>query len=206
MIVYKEMEQRSNEWFKLRLGTITGTRLKEVFKSNNLPLIDELIAEELTGLTPPPIYVNDAMQRGIDLEPVAMELYIKETFVEVETPAFVRHSDLDFIGFSPDGLVKEDDKYVGGVEIKCPSSKKHIEYIRINKIPNEYKYQVISYFINCPDLEYVDFISYDDRVKIKPLHIVRVTRDEMLVELQDTIKGINKFNEKRAKYFKQITE
>ena len=33
MKVYKEMEQRSPEWFKLRLGTITGTRLKEVFKS-----------------------------------------------------------------------------------------------------------------------------------------------------------------------------
>ena len=28
MKVYKEMEQRSPEWFKLRLGTITGTRLK----------------------------------------------------------------------------------------------------------------------------------------------------------------------------------
>ena len=206
MIVYKEMEQRSDDWFKLRLGTITGTRLKDVFKSNNLPLIDELIAEELTGLTPPPIYVNDAMQRGIDLEPIAMDSYIKREFAEVETPAFVRNSDIDFLGFSPDGLVKKDDKYVGGVEIKCPSSKKHIEYIRTNKVPNEYKYQVLSYFINCEDLEYVDFISYDDRVAFKPMNVVRVTRVEWADMIDETVAGINKFNEKREKYFKQITE
>jgi putative phage-type endonuclease len=205
MIVYKEMEQRSEEWLQLRLGTITGTRLKDVFKSNNLPLIDELIAEELTGLVPPPVFVNDAMQRGIDLEPVAMDLYIKENFVEVETPAFVRHSDIEFLGFSPDGLVKEDDKYIGGVEIKCPSSKKHIEYIRINRIPNEYKYQILSYFINT-EVDYVDFISYDDRVTVKPFHCVRVTREDYQEEIDKTVEGINKFNEKRNKYFKEITE
>lgn len=205
MKVYKEMEQRSPEWFKLRLGTITGTRLKEVFKSNNLPLIDELIAEELTGLVPPPIYVNDAMQRGIDLEPIAMQEYIKREFAEVETPAFVRHSEIDFLGFSPDGLVKEKDKYVGGVEIKCPSSKKHIEYIRINRIPNEYKYQILSYFINA-GVDYVDFISYDDRVTIKPFHCVRVTRADYQEEIDKTLEGLEKFNEKRNKYFKDIAE
>ena len=207
MIVYKEMEQRSDEWFKLRLATITGTRLKDVFKSNNLPLIDELLAEELTGLTPPPIYVNDAMQRGIDLEPVAMALYQELNFAIVSLPAFVLNTEIDFLGFSPDGLViGKDDKYVGGVEIKCPSSKKHIEYIRTNKIPNEYKYQILSYFINCEDLEYVDFISYDDRCTFKPMHILRVTREEYSDSIAETIEGINKFNEKRAKYFKQITE
>jgi putative phage-type endonuclease len=205
MIVYREMEQRSEEWLQLRLGTITGTRLKDVFKSNNLSLIDELIAEELTGLVPPPVFVNDAMQRGIDLEPVAMDLYIKENFVEVETPAFVRHSDIEFLGFSPDGLVKEGDKYIGGVEIKCPSSKKHIEYIRINRIPNEYKYQILSYFINT-EVDYVDFISYDDRVTVKPFHCVRVTREDYQEEIDKTVEGINKFNEKRNKYFKEITE
>jgi hypothetical protein len=36
-----DVEQGSQEWLRMRLGKITGTRLKEVFKSDNLPLIDE---------------------------------------------------------------------------------------------------------------------------------------------------------------------
>jgi hypothetical protein len=39
------VEQGSLEWLKLRLGKITGTRLKEVFKSDNLPLVYKMIAE-----------------------------------------------------------------------------------------------------------------------------------------------------------------
>ena len=38
------------------------------------------------------------------------------------------------------------------------------------------------------------------------MHILRVTREEYSDSIAETIEGINKFNEKRAKYFKQITE
>ena len=40
-----DVKQRTPEWLKLRLGKITGTRLKEVFKKDDLPLIDTMIAE-----------------------------------------------------------------------------------------------------------------------------------------------------------------
>ena len=36
-----EVEQGSIEWLKMRLGKVTGTRLKNVFKTDNLTLIDE---------------------------------------------------------------------------------------------------------------------------------------------------------------------
>lgn len=49
MIVYKDVEQGSQEWHNLRLATVTGTRLKDLVKPSNLSLMDELIAEELTG-------------------------------------------------------------------------------------------------------------------------------------------------------------
>ncbi len=144
------------------------------------------------------------MQRGIDLEPIAMEEYCSKEFAVVETPAFIKNKEIDFLGISPDGLIKSEGKYIGGVEIKCPSSKKHIEYIRINRVPNEYKYQVLAYFINCPDLEYVDFVSYDDRVTVKPFHCVRVTRDELKKDIEEAIEGIHKFNKKREEYLNKI--
>ena len=45
-----DLPQRSQEWFEARLGVITGSRAKQVFAKNNLPFIDELIAERLTGV------------------------------------------------------------------------------------------------------------------------------------------------------------
>ena len=42
------LQQRSEEWFKARLGVITGSRASNVFKSNNLTLVDEMIAERMT--------------------------------------------------------------------------------------------------------------------------------------------------------------
>ena len=45
----KNVEQRSREWFEMRLGVITGSRCANVFKSANLSFVDELIAERLSG-------------------------------------------------------------------------------------------------------------------------------------------------------------
>ena len=45
MNLVKDLEQRTDEWRAIRKGSIGGTRVKSVFAKNNLPLIDELIAE-----------------------------------------------------------------------------------------------------------------------------------------------------------------
>ena len=44
----KNVEQRTREWFEMRLGVITGSRCANIFKSNNLSFMDELIAERLS--------------------------------------------------------------------------------------------------------------------------------------------------------------
>jgi hypothetical protein len=128
MIEFHEVEQRTEEWRELRIGKITGTRLKDVFKSNNLTLVDELISERLTGRVDE-IYVNEAMQRGIDLEPLGFEAYTEKTGEHCHEIGFVTNSKYPECGLSPDGFVSNN----GAIELKCPSSKKHIEYIRTNK-------------------------------------------------------------------------
>lgn len=197
-VKYHEVQQRTDEWRRLRLGKITGTRLKEIFKSNNLPLVDELISERLTGRVDE-IYVNDAMQRGIDMEPIGIEAYEKKAGVKVHEMGFVTNENYPECGLSPDGFIGSK----GAIELKCPGSKKHIEYIRTNKLPAQYKYQVTMYFLMCEDLEYLDFVSFDPRVKIKPLHILRVNRDE--IDLETARAELTKFCDKLTKYYDQVT-
>jgi putative phage-type endonuclease len=199
-IKFHQVEQRSEEWRELRLGKITGTRLKAVLAKNNLPLIDELIAEKLTEQVEE-VYVNEAMQRGIDMEPIGFEAYTAETNQEVHEIGFVTNSDYGHCGLSPDGFIGSN----GAIELKCPSSKVHIEYVRTNKVPAKYRPQVLMYLIMCPDLEWVDFVSFDPRVTIKPINIVRTNRADILDELETVKAELDKFCEKLDKYFDLIT-
>ena len=50
--------QGSHEWHQLRLGKITGSRLKKMMAKDNLALIDELIAEEQVGIADDDARVN----------------------------------------------------------------------------------------------------------------------------------------------------
>ena len=194
-----ELQQRSKEWFEARLGVITGSRAKSVFAKNNLPFIDELIAERMTG-TIPESFASDAMKHGILFEPEAIRVYEETTKNKVEEIGFCLHDKYPFIAVSPDGLVKVDGKYQGAVEVKCPSSKKHIEYIRIGRVPAEYKAQVLHYFVVVDDLQWLDFVTYDPRMKSHKINVHRVHRNEIQEEVDAALAAYLKFYDKLLKY------
>ncbi len=195
-----EVEQDSQEWLRMRLGKITGTRLKEVFKSDNLPLIDEMISE-IVSEEIEETYINKEMQRGKELEPIVRDLYSEITNTEIKEVGFCISEDNDYLALSPDGFTND---FKGAIEIKCPNTKTHVKYIRQNQIPNEYKYQIYCYFLVNTDLEWLDFISFDNRFKAKPMFKIRVTRNEILDELNKTNDELNKFITKFEKYYKQV--
>ena len=195
-----KVQQRSLEWFEARLGKVTGTRLKNVFKSDNLSLIDELIAETVSQEIEES-YVNEAMQRGIDYEPIAMAEFQRRFYTEIEDVGFCISEEHDILGLSPDGFSKDRKT---AVEIKCPSTKAHVKFIRQNKLPNEYKYQVYCYFIVNPKLEVLHFVSYDDRFNVKPFHSIEITRESITDELKATTEGLIKFQEKYLKIYKEV--
>lgn len=198
-----EVEQGSKDWLNLRLGRITGTRLKEVFKADNLSLIDELIAEVEVGEVEE-TFVNSAMQRGKDLEPVVKSIYTQVKETELDELGFcVSEKYKDIIGLSPDAFTKDR---LGAVEVKCPNTKTHVKYIRMNVIPREYIHQVYMYFIVNEKLEWLDFVSFDNRFKIRPMFVKRVTRNEIEQELEEIEKGLDKFLIKLAKYKQQIID
>lgn len=194
------VDQGSIEWFDLRLAKVTGTSFKNVFGSDNLSLIDRLIAEsETRESSEDEMYVSDDMQRGIDLEPVARKEYEKYTKTKVTQVGFLQHDELfDWFGLSSDGLVYIKKNLVGAVEIKCPTTKIHVKRIRQNQLPNDYKYQVKAHFIVSDEIQWVDFISYDPRFLKRPLFIHRTTREEVAEEIAEMK---NKMFEFQSKYY-----
>lgn len=199
MNLIKELEQRTDEWKQIRKGSIGGTRVKAVMAKNNLPLIDELIAEKHTELIEE-TFVNDAMQRGIDLEPFAISEFEDRSELTVDTFGLVTNEGFPGCHLSPDGLVLDVTGVpMFGVEVKCPSTKKHVEYIRTNRVPAEYKFQVYHYFTICDTIESMFFVSYDPRFEARPFHMVQLNREDIAEDLEAFKSGLLKFIDKLNK-------
>jgi hypothetical protein len=204
MKIFRDIEQGSPEWFKLKLGKVTGTRMKELRSSNNLGLVDELIAEMISEQIAE-VKTSEAMQRGSDMEPIARRAYEEYIECKVDQVGFLQSSEYDWFGLSPDGLISENGIYTKGVEIKCPNTDTHVKYIRQATVPAEHRDQVLSYFIVNPDLIEHDFVSYDNRFLIKPLHIVNTRREDVKDELVEIKIEMEKFWKKFQKYYNLIT-
>jgi hypothetical protein len=59
------------------------------------------------------------------------------------------------------------------------------------------------YFLMDEGIDWVDFVSFDPRVKLKPLHVLTISRADL--ELDQIEIELRKFCEKWAKYYDQIT-
>lgn len=172
------MEQRSEEWFKARLGKVTASRVADVLakiktgeSASRRNYKIQLVSERLTG-EKQETYINQAMQDGIDRELYARERYVQQ-FGEVEEVGFIQHSTLE-AGASPDGLVGED----GIIEIKCPLGTTHTETLMTQEVPSKYIPQ-IQWQLRCTGRKWCDFISYNPMFpEHLQLFVKRVEADE----------------------------
>lgn len=189
--------QGSIEWHRARSGRVTGTSLKQAVSKNNMTLLYELIAERMTE--PEIIEINSpAVLRGKELEPIALRKYSQRSGINFEQTGMLISDEIDWFGLSPDAVVREGGHIIGGLEIKCPSSKKHVEYLIRRCVPTDYFYQVIAPFIVSPTIEWWDFVSFDDRNYEYSLFNIRVSRDEVADKITETratlIAFLNKVN------------
>ena len=154
------MEQRSEEWFKARLGKVTASRVADILakiksgeSASRRNYKIQLVSERLTG-EKQETYINQAMQDGIDREFYARERYVQQ-FGEVEEVGFIQHPTLE-AGASPDGMVGED----GIIEIKCPMGTTHTETLMSQDVPSKYMPQ-IQFQLLCTGRKWCDFVSYN---------------------------------------------
>lgn len=191
------IDQRSEEWFAIRAGKITASRMHDVMLERDLepfksgprkgqdkpppkPLLDyahQLAAERLTG-RPRKQAHGRALTWGRDVEPAAVAAYQAETGEIVELSEFVKHPKYDFIGASPDFLVGND----GGGEIKSPeSSEVHLETL-LTGLPPEHIEQIQG-GLWVTDREWWDFVSYHPDFPEKyRLYIQRVPRNDEYIQ------------------------
>ena len=184
------MEQRTDEWFAARLGKVTASRIGDImaktksgYGAARKNYMAQLLCERLTGMREE-TFVSAAMQRGTDLEAKARATYILTNGDLVEEIGFVEHPNIEMSGASPDGLVNDD----GLIEIKCPNTATHLEFIRTKKPKSEYILQM-QWQMACTGRSWCDFVSYDDRLPEKfAFYSIRLKRDDDLIkEIEDEV-------------------
>lgn len=183
-------QEEHEEWLHFRRGKITGTRLKDVIVKRGTGKkigFYELIAEKL-GL--PPENEENPMERGSLLEQEAISTFEEVVGKKVDTTKRIwMRDDDENIAISPDGVISKTE----AVEVKCLSSARHIEAYLTKKVPSEYEYQVLQYFIVNDNLKKLHLVFFDPRffaMKKKGLDFfeIVITRKELKEQIEEVLK------------------
>lgn len=184
------MDQHSNEWFSARLGKVTASKVKDVMSKGrgSAPSVTrqnymmQLLCERLTGKREEG-FTSAAMQRGTELEPVARSAYELDKGVMISEAGLILHPSIEGFGASPDGLILSAR---GGLEIKCPNTATHVATIQSGKHDTQYEWQMFAQMA-CADLEWVDFVTFDDRLPDELQYACfRLERDEARIRQMET--------------------
>ena len=192
------MIQGSEEWHAARLGSVTASRVSDVmaktktgYSASRTNYMMELLCQRLTGKREEG-FTSAAMQRGTELESSARSVYEAENGVIVIECGLVQHSTIAMFAASPDGIIGSD----GLLEIKCPNTSTHIDFLRTGKPDGKYQLQMLAQMA-CTGRKWCDFVSFDDRLPAQLQYSkVRFERDdirinEMLVEIEKFLHELN---------------
>jgi putative phage-type endonuclease len=182
--IIRDIAQGSPEWMALRVGKIGGSRIADLLTEGRggaesltkRKYKNELIRERLTGRKLD-TYKTPAMQRGIDLEPMARAWYEVKYNTFVDQVAIVLHPSIDGGQCSPDGIVEATNSLI---EIKIPNPENHLDnYLTGGKQLEQY-YDQVQWQLACmPEKEFCDLVSYDPEM---PDHlqgfVKRIYRDD----------------------------
>jgi hypothetical protein len=118
------------------------------------------------------------MEWGTQTEPQAKAAYAAKTGILVEDVGFIDHPTVAMSGASPDGFAEE-----GLIEVKCPNTATHLEYVLAELPPLKYFTQM-QWQMACTGRPWCDFVSFDPRLPERlQLLIVRVPRDDVYIAM-----------------------
>jgi putative phage-type endonuclease len=191
------MEQRSDEWFAIKKGKASASRAKAI--GNGGKGLENYVIEimaEYYSIAERENYINEHMQRGIELEPIAKQVYELEHDCEVREIGFAEYNE--YIGCSPDGLVGKD----GMIEIKCPCDRIYLGILINEKIDSGYVWQCQMNMLILKR-KWCDLIFYNPNFK-KSMKIFRLDPNEKMQEdLKEGFKKVEtRIKELKNKYKK----
>lgn len=208
MPIIEGIEQQTPEWLQMRVGMVTASRVDDVLAvpANGKGELKcrakyrtEIISECLTGRAAEH-YVTPAMEWGIETEPLARAAYEMRLDLEVADGGFHIHDEITRFGASPDGLIGEE----GLLEVKCPTTATHIEWIIAGVTPEEYQPQMLAEMA-CTGRRWCDFVSFDPRLPKKmQLFVRRFPRNDERIAAME--KEVLKFLEEVIEKIKLLEE
>jgi hypothetical protein len=175
---YRDIEQRSDEWYAIRCGIVTASAVGRLITTKTLAVADnddsrrfteQLVAERITGRVDP-TFQNDDMFRGVVEEPRAREHYGEHCAPATECGFLLREEPGWKLGLSPDGLVGDD----GLIEVKAPRAKGHIATVIADEVPPPYMPQLQAALL-VSGRKWIDYISW---CAGEPMWPIRVYPDE----------------------------
>lgn len=173
--------ENKEEWLQARVGKITGSKLKEIITIRGTTPkkgFYQLIADRVAL---PPNPNENAMDRGVRLEEEALKMFSVKTKKKVDTSLIMWVSEENpSIAISPDGIIGQTE----AVETKCLDSANHIEAWMTQKVPSEYYFQQLQYFIVNPKLKTLYFVFYDDRIPAKDFFYLTINREDLKEDIE----------------------
>ena len=208
-MIVDNVEQRSLDWFRLRCGSFTGSKIGDLMKSGRkkeqvfgevaMSLIYKVAAERMLN----PVFVNDdelfgqyieqqqvyskAIIWGQEQEDNAKDLLMrKNPEWELSDVSSCKHDTIPHFAASPDAIIYDRKKLMIG-EIKCPSVHTFVRYLveikdaeSLKKVQPDYFYQMQAEMA-CTNAESGIFVAYCPWL-VKPIHIVPIERDEEAIK------------------------
>lgn len=194
IVAHFDIDQGTEPWHLIRWGKVGGVLAKSLLGK------PETLINEIGSCYINPFemdedsYVNAAMQRGIDLEPMArveMSKYIGSALgisnFELLSCGWLQNTTIPVLGISPDG-VSLDLKIQ--IEVKCPGKNKHASTLYGNCIPDDNLDQCLHAFTVNPLLEHLFFGSFRPECHY-PLFAKQMTR-ETIVDMGTKAKPVCK--------------
>jgi hypothetical protein len=179
---YSPHPQGSEGWLADRLGIATASCFSKVMatiksgeSAERRNYRAKLVVERLTG-KPVETFQSQAMQTGIEREPLARLAYEAETGITIQQVGLILHDTIE-AGASPDGVCGRI-----GLEIKAPQLATHLEYLKLAAEPSEYTWQIQGQMW-IAELDAVDFVSFNpDFPEHLQLVIRRIKRDNAAID------------------------
>lgn len=213
-------EQRTLDWYRTRLGNITGSMVGVLMKEGRNDTFSETAKAYLYQLAAErsmnPAIVDDdelfemylyqvdvttkAMRFGTEQESKAREIYERMANVRVGEVGSCRHPSIPHFASSPDGYHPSESG--GGhvcLEIKVPSQATFMRYREeigdndsLLRVKPEYFYQCMAHMMvtGADETRFVVFNPFQN----DPMHIVRILPDEnVFAKMEERIRLANLF-------------
>lgn len=213
-MVSEDTTQRSIEWFRSRMGNITGSKVADIMKSGRKK--DEVFSDTAKSYLFQiagerifnPTFLNDddifqdyidqtnvttkAMQWGTDNEDEAKKLWISRNFPDgdIVELSSCKHDTIPHFAASPDGAIYDSDGSFRIVEVKCPNINTYMKYRLMIHDAASLKETEPKYYwqmmaeMSCTGAKSGIFITYNPWLS-DPIHSAEIERVEEDIKLME---------------------